>query len=256
MKNYHKDTISPRCAMKIDIAKDFDLVEWEFIVNTLRAMEFPTQFIHWIKLCIKTASFSVQVNGELAGYFGSKRGLRQGCSLYPYLFVICMNVLSRKLDKAAQDHVFNNHPECDDMKLTHLCFVDDLMIFVDGNKELVEGLLEIFDAFAQRSGLCISIEKSTIYMACMEATTKAMILERFPFGLGELLVKYLGLPLMSRKMTSSDYLPLIEKIWNMISSCTVRPLPLEVYNSSDQFFKCHKYLDIDFSFTKNLYQRD
>jgi len=130
IKDYHKDSVSPRCAMKIDISKAFDSVQWFFLLNTLRALDIPEQYVNWIQKCVTTASFSVQVNGELAGYFNSDRGLRQGCSLNPYLFVICMNVLSRKLDKAAADEKMDFHPNCKQMKLTHLCFVDDLMVFV------------------------------------------------------------------------------------------------------------------------------
>lgn len=94
VKDYHKDAISSRCALKIDISK---------------AMEFPAKFIHWISLCITTPSFSVQVNGKLAGYFQSTRGLRKGCALSTYLFVICMNVLSKLLDKAAVDRNLEYH---------------------------------------------------------------------------------------------------------------------------------------------------
>ena len=78
VKDYHKDSISSRCAMKIDISKAFDSVQWSFLLNCLLAMGFPERFIHWIRLCITTPSYSVQVNGELAGYFQSTRGLRQG----------------------------------------------------------------------------------------------------------------------------------------------------------------------------------
>ncbi|XP_056847425.1 uncharacterized protein LOC108829696 [Raphanus sativus] len=92
-------------------------------------MGIPSKFIHWIKLCITTPSFSVQVNGELVGYFQSTRGLRQGCSLSPYLFVLY-----------------------------------DLMIFLEGSKRSIEGALGVFDEFAKWSGLNISIEKSTVYM--------------------------------------------------------------------------------------------
>ena len=101
VKDYHKEDVSPRYAMKIDIAKACDSVHWPFLLNTLRTLNLPEEFVHWIELCVCTPSFSVQVNGELAGFFQSKRGLRQGCALSPYLFVICMNVLSHLLDKAA-----------------------------------------------------------------------------------------------------------------------------------------------------------
>lgn len=98
VKSYHKETVSARCAVKIDISKAFDSVQWPFLLSALSAMNVPEKFILWIKKCIELASFSIQINGELAGYFNSKRGLRQGCSLSPCLFVICMQVLSKLLD--------------------------------------------------------------------------------------------------------------------------------------------------------------
>lgn len=82
VRDYHKENITPRCAMKIYISKAFDSVQWDFLVNILKVMKFTDAYIHWITLCIFSASFSVQVNGELAGYFGSARGLRKGCSLF------------------------------------------------------------------------------------------------------------------------------------------------------------------------------
>jgi len=224
IKDYHKESISPRCAMKIDISKAFDSVQWGFLLNTLRALDIPEQYIKWIQTCVTTASFSVQVNGELAGYFGSERGLRQGCSLSPYLFVICMNVLSRKIDKAATDKQIGFHPKCKLLKLTHLCFADDLMVFVEGNKKSIQGTLAVFDDFAIHSGLKISLEKSTLYMAGIPEIQREEILQQFPFEHGTLPVRYLGLPLLTRRMTSSYYLPLIEKIKSQISSWTVKAL--------------------------------
>ena len=212
IKDYHKVSISPRCAMKIDISKAFDSVQWGFLLTTLRALGFSEQYILWIRTCITTTSFSVQVNGELAGYFNSERGLRQGCSLSPYLFVICMNVLSSMIDKAASDKQMGYHPNCKQMQLTHLCFADDLMVFVDGSKKSIEGVLSVFDAFAVHSGLKISLEKSTLYTAGVDTILKESILQQFSFEHGELPVRYLGLPLLTKRMKASDYSPLIEKI--------------------------------------------
>lgn len=224
VKDYHNPTISPRCAMKIDISKAFDSVQWDFVLNTLLALGFPLMFVHWIKLCITTPSFSVQVNGELAGYFQSKRGLRQGCSLSPYLFVICMNVLSSRMDKAAMDKCFDCHPLCKRLSLMHICFADDLFVFVKGSKKSVQGAISVFDGFAKESGLSISLEKSTIYMAGLSQSVKDQILSDFPFDLGALPVRYLGLPLLTKGMHKNDYLPLIENVRTRIASWTTRPI--------------------------------
>lgn len=222
VKGYHKENVSPRCAMKIDISKGFDLVQWDFLLKCLKFLGFPVKFIIWIELCVTSPSFSVQVNGDLAGYFQSSRGLRQGCSLSPYLFVLCMNVLSHKIDRAVRDKQFKFHPGCKKLALTHLCFADDLMVFVEGLKKSIEGTLSVFDAFETWSGLKISLEKSTIFMAGVPEAEKASILTNFLFAIGELPVRYLGLPLMTQSMKKQDYLPLVERVRSRICSWTCR----------------------------------
>lgn len=146
------------------------------MLNILSALHLPPQFIHWINLCISTPSFSIQVNGELAGFFRSERGLRQGCSLSPYLFVICMYILSKMLDKAAVEGSFGYHPSCRNMRLTHLCFADDIMVFADGRGRSMEGILEVFSQFAKGSGLNISLEKSTLFTTGISTTARGSVL--------------------------------------------------------------------------------
>lgn len=222
VKDYHKDTISSRCAIKIDISKAFDSIQWSFLINVLTAMHFPPSFIHWIHLCITSASFSIQVNGNLAGFFQSSRGLRQGCALSPYLFVISMEVLSKMLDTAAGLNKFGYHPSCKKIGLTHLSFADDLMVLSDGKIRSMDGIAAVFDEFAKRSGLRISMEKSTIYLAGAPTTHQQSLITNYPFAIGTLPVRYLGLPLVTKRLTSSDYLPLIEQIRKRIGSWTAR----------------------------------
>lgn len=197
VKDYHKDSISARCAIKIDISKAFDSVQWPFLMNTLSAMHFPPKFIHWISLCVTTASFSVQVNGELAGFFRSERGLRQGCALSPYLFVISMNVLSKLLDRAAHHRHIGYHPKCQTLGLTHLSFADDILVFTDGKVRSVDGIIS---QFAKISGLKISMEKSTIYYAGIDNNVRLEMEAKFPFDTGQLPVRYLGLPLLTKQI--------------------------------------------------------
>ena len=224
VKNYHKESVTERCVVKIDISKAFDSVQWTFILTVLAAMNFPEKFIIWIKKCIELVSFSIQINGELAGYFNSKRGLRQGCSLSPYLFVICMQTLSKLLDKAALEKRIGYHPYCKDLSLTHLCFADDVLVFSDGKKKSIEEILAVFGQFAKMSGLNISLEKSTSYLAGVQAEDSIAILYQFPFEAGTLPVRYLGLPLLTKKMTVHDYSRLLSQIRSRISSWTARHL--------------------------------
>lgn len=69
------------------------------------------------------------------------------------------------IDMAAIQRKIGYYPRCRQIRLTHLCFAYDLMIFVDGQKKSIEGEISIFNDFAVKSGLKISLEKSTMYLA-------------------------------------------------------------------------------------------
>lgn len=126
------------------------------------------------------------------------------------------------LDKAVEKKQIGYHPRCKNILLSHLCFADDVLVFTDGTKRSVEGILEVFKDFASVSGLKISLEKSTMYTAGLQESTKEDILTTFPFSSGQLPVRYLGLYLLTKRMTVNDYLLLVEKVRKRMSSCTGR----------------------------------
>lgn len=105
--------------------------------------------------------------GFVNGYFKGTRGLRQEDPLSPYLFVIALNALSLMLNKAAQEMRFNYHLKCQGSKLTHLCFADDLLIFMDGSTESVQAVLQVLREFELRSGLAVSMQKSSFFASGM-----------------------------------------------------------------------------------------
>ncbi|CAA7056409.1 unnamed protein product [Microthlaspi erraticum] len=161
VNGYHKDKGPKKITIKVDIAKTFDSVSWEFLFNCLEGLYIPDQYLQWLKSCIRTTSFTVGYNGMVHGYFKGKRGLRQGDPLSPYLFVIAMNCLSLMLNKAADEGKFNYHEKCEASTLTHLCFADDLLIFVEGTLESVQNVLQVLQEFHLRSGLAVSVQKSS-----------------------------------------------------------------------------------------------
>ncbi|XP_074300064.1 putative mitochondrial protein AtMg01250 [Silene latifolia] len=98
----------------------------------LAALNFPVLFRKWIMGCISGSWFSIKVNGGVHGFFKGQSGLRQGDPLSPYLFVLSMEILSRYLRKLDTHPMVSLHPKCAKLKLTHLVFADDLMLFTRG----------------------------------------------------------------------------------------------------------------------------
>lgn len=98
--------------MKLDIMKAYDSVDWDFLFNIMKVMEFLCLYVHWVRQCVSSSKFSVVINGELKGYFPGRRGLRQGNPLSPYLFLLIMQAFSALLNYRVDNRVFSYHPKC------------------------------------------------------------------------------------------------------------------------------------------------
>lgn len=81
-------------ALKIDLEKAFDRLEWGFIKHILVFFNFPRDWIEFIMSCITTSSLSVLVIEERLNYFLPSRRIRQGDPLSPYIFILCMEYLA------------------------------------------------------------------------------------------------------------------------------------------------------------------
>lgn len=226
MQGYHKEGGPQRITIKVDIAKAFDTIRWEFIFQCLRCIAVPESLIRWIEACVCSAIFSLGFNGSSYGYFRGSRGLRQGDPLSPYLFVLAMNCLSNSLNKAAKEGKFNYHSKCKRTELTHLSFADDLLIFSDGSPRSVNNILEVLRDFEARSGLGISMEKTSLYAAGLKPHELAQLTAATGLSLGVLPVRYLGVPLCTKKLTMLHCAPLLLSIKSKLHSWTVKSLSL------------------------------
>ncbi|XP_038998866.1 uncharacterized protein LOC120124224 [Hibiscus syriacus] len=212
VKGYSRKSLSPRCAIKVDLQKAFDSVSWDFLLKVLAAMGLPCTFCNWIKACITTPMFSLSLNGSLVGFFKGGRGIRQGNPLSPYLFVLAMNVLSSLLDAAAKHGIFKFHPKCRRISLTHLCFTDDLLVFCHGSLGAVLGVQCTLDKFYELSGLKLNAQKTELYACGVNMFDLEQIRMAIGFRVGQLPVRYLGVPLVTRKLIGKDCEALLTKI--------------------------------------------
>ena len=162
MHNYHLESWPARCAIKVDLRKAFDTVRWDFILVALKAIKLPTIMVNWIQECITTSHFSININGDLHGYFPATCGLRQGDPLSPYLFILAMEGFSGIMKEASSSGNFRHHWKCKSPAITHLCFADDLMLFSHGDNHSVGLIKDSLDEFMRISGLSVNRNKSCL----------------------------------------------------------------------------------------------
>ncbi|GJX13339.1 probable L-cysteine desulfhydrase, chloroplastic [Tanacetum coccineum] len=119
--------------------------------------------VNWIMICLKSASFSICVNGESHGFFKAKRGLRQGDPVFPYLFTIVMEVSTLMVSRQVKNEKkFKYDWGCKDLKILNLCFADNLMMFCHGDKISAFVMRRALDELCLSSSLRPSMAKSTM----------------------------------------------------------------------------------------------
>jgi len=84
------------------MSKAYDRVEWNFVKELLRKMEFCEKLISWIMWCITLVQYRDLINRQPKRLIIPERGLRQGDPLSPYLFILCTEVLTTNIRKAEQ----------------------------------------------------------------------------------------------------------------------------------------------------------
>ncbi|CAM8925778.1 unnamed protein product [Rhodiola kirilowii] len=199
-------------AWKIDLWKAYDCIDWKFLISMMHLLKFPSKYIAWMQMCIESPSYSIMINGEMSDFFEGRRGIRQGDPLSPFLFTIAMECLSRMLQGLNKEDGFYYHPKCHRIKLSHILFADDLILFSSGRKSAVGAIKKVVLQFLSCSGLSINLHKSHLFTGGMNSSKVKWVEELIGTRVSPLPVRYLGLPLTSRSLSRKDCDTLIEKI--------------------------------------------
>jgi len=132
-------------AIKVDIRKAFDTLDWEFLIVVLHKFGFNNLFCDWILEILCSAHLSVLVNGNAVGFFSCSRGVRKGDPLSPLLFCLAEEVLSRALEIERSSNALQPMLYCRGVSLpTHILYADDVFICCVGSRKNICCLLRVF----------------------------------------------------------------------------------------------------------------
>jgi ribonuclease HI len=210
--------------LNIDLSKAYDRVNWAYIHLLLTHLGFQVPFIKWVMACISSISFAVLINGEASPFFTSERGLRQGCPLSPLLFLLVVEGLSKAIDSTARAGNFQGILVAPGMRITHLLFVDDVLIFCNGRVGDAETLDDILSLFRLATWMIINDQKSTITTSEMDGEEMAVYQIFFPFTLQDISegIKYLGFQLKPNSYRKEDWKWLITKLEKRLNGWSFR----------------------------------
>ena len=105
-----------------------------------------------------------------------------------------------------------------EIKLSHLSFADDLIMFCHGSYHSALVLKSALDEFFLLSGLCANHSKRNIFISRVPYAISQQLINLFGYPVGSLPIRYLRIPIISSKLNFHDCSPLVEKVSSRLSS--------------------------------------
>ena len=148
-----KNSKGGEMAIKLDMSKAYDRVEWECLKQVMKKLSFHEKWISTVIRCVSSVKYVVWINGQPYAFIQPTRGLRQGDSLSPYLFLLCAEGLSALLNHVAQRNVIKGvAASANGPRISHLLFVDDSLIFGRATENEATKIQRILKVYETSSG--------------------------------------------------------------------------------------------------------
>lgn len=215
-------------SIKIDLEKTYDSIRWLFNREILEDIRSPHHIVSLIWFCISTSRMRLLWNGEALEMFKSTKDIRQGDPLSPYLFVLCLERLFRLVDRAVSSHswrpikVSRGWP-----KIYHHAFADDLILFAEASVHQATVIQQVLYRFCVSSRQKVNHEKTQVFFSKKFHWDRRKEISRtLGFSSTDDLGKYLGIPILHKRVTKSNFQFVVDKVKQRLSAWKARNLSL------------------------------
>ena len=222
--DYTNDQSIPGLILLLDFEKAFDTLEWSFVEKTLQHYGFGPSIQKWIQTLYCDIESGVMNNGWMSECFKIERGVRQGCPLSPYLFVLSVEVLASAI--RSDQHIKGISVNQKEIKLSQ--YADDTTLILDGSKDALETSLDVIGKFSKISGLRLNNKKTEALWIGSKARSQDIMFPEKGFRWQHLKIKTLGVwlsiePELTVKLNFNEKK---EKVRNLLRNWQYRRLSL------------------------------
>ncbi|KAA3457378.1 reverse transcriptase [Gossypium australe] len=194
-------------AVKLDMSKAYDRVEWSFLKVMMGKMGFDPRWVNLIMMCISTVSYAIVLNRHIGNIFYPSRGLRQGDPLSPFLFLIYGEASRRG------------------PQISYLLFADDCILFGEATERGANILKRVLREYRICSRQQVNFDKSTIFFSSNTSTEgKDLVTRLLGVRSSNDLERYLGLPNMVGRRKKEAFQNLKDRFRQRIDNWSIRHL--------------------------------
>ena len=222
--DYAEEENKPGIIFSIDFEKAFDSVSWKFLNKCIDYFNFGNSFKRWVQIFTSDISSCVLNSGWSTGFFNLQRGVRQGCPLSPYLFLLCAEIfgISVRYNNDIKGMEINNVEK----KLAQ--FADDTQMLLNGTIQSLNKAIQLLENFEQISGLKVNFEKSEVVKLGSLKNVHLEPIKMVKFSKHSFKILGIDVPVSGeyKKITELNYNVLQTKIKTIIQQWSKRILTL------------------------------
>ncbi|GJS57179.1 RNA-directed DNA polymerase, eukaryota [Tanacetum coccineum] len=211
---------------KVDFEKAYDSVRWDFLDEVLQKFGFGSKWRHWIQSCLKSSRGSILINGSPTEEFQFYKGLKQGDSLSPFLFILIMETLHISFKRVVEEGMFTGIKLPNSVEISHMFFADDAVFIGKWCDKNIGTLTNVLECFRRASGLKFNMSKSKIMGVHVEQST----VSRAANSLGCLVLRapftYLGTKVGGNMHHIASWQEVVNKVKERLSKWKMKALSI------------------------------